>query len=149
MPKAPPSSSPLWKLFEVFTRVNVVAYRLSGGKVGGRLGKARVLLLHHVGAKSGKERVSPLIYLPDGDDLVIVASKGGTDRHPAWFHNLMANPETVVEVGRERRRVRAHKADLEERARLWPMLVGIYGSYETYQRNTDREIPVVVLEPAA
>jgi len=104
--------------------------------------------LHHVGRRSGKARVSPLLYLADGDRLVIVASKGGTDRHPAWFHNLVANPDTTVEVGRERRRVKARQASEKERERLWPGLVEMYPSYATYQSHTDRLIPVIVLEGA-
>jgi F420H(2)-dependent quinone reductase len=146
--RPPPSSSPFWKAFEVLTRVNVHAYRLTGGKLGGRVGKAPILLLHHRGARSGAERVSPLIYLPDGEDAVIVASKGGTDRHPAWFHNLKANPDTVVEIGRERRAVRARVAEPAERERLWPLVVGIYGPYESYATYTERTIPLVILEPA-
>lgn len=145
--RPPPSSSPFWKAFEVLTRANVLSYRLTGGIVGGRIGKARVLLLHHRGARSGKERVSPLIYLADGEDLVIVASKGGTDRHPAWFHNLRAHPDTMAEVGRQRRQVRARVAEPEERERLWPLLVGIYGPYADYQTYTERTIPLVILEP--
>jgi deazaflavin-dependent oxidoreductase (nitroreductase family) len=148
VPKPPPSSSPFWKLFGFGAALNVHVYRLSGGKLGGRMKAARVLLLHHTGRKSGKRRVNPLLFLSDGDDLVIVASKGGTDKNPAWFHNLMAAPETTVEVGRERRRVRAHRATDEERERLWPRLVEIYPAYEDYQGYTDRRIPVVVLERA-
>src|SRR4051812_13500254 len=147
MPKPPRSSSPLWKLVNVGAGLNVHLYRASGGRIGGRMQKARVLLLHHVGRKSAKKRVTPVLYLPDGENLVIVASKGGTDKHPAWFHNLMSAPETTVEVGREKRRVRAHRATEEERAALWPRLVEIYKSYEAYQSYTDRQIPVVVLEP--
>jgi deazaflavin-dependent oxidoreductase (nitroreductase family) len=145
--KPPPSSSPFWKLFNVMARTNVAVYRASGGRFGGHIKKAPVLLLHHTGAKSGKERVQPLIYLDDGDRLVVVASKGGTDKNPAWFHNLMANPETEVEVGRDRRRVRARRAEGEEREGLWPRLVEIYSDYADYQTYTDRVIPVVVLEP--
>src|SRR3954447_11725774 len=102
---------------------------MSGGRIGGRIKRAKVLLLHHRGRKSGKERVTPLLYLADGADLVVVASKGGTDKHPAWFHNLMASPETTVEVGRDKRRVRAHAAGDEERDRLWPELVRVYPPY--------------------
>ena len=148
MPKPPPSSSSFWKLFNLGAALNVRLYRLSGGKIGGRMQKAKVLLLHHVGRKSGKTRVTPLLFLPDGERLVIVASKGGTDKNPAWFGNLMASPETTVEVGRETRRVRARQAGDEERAQLWPRLVEIYKPYESYQTYTDRQIPVVVLEPA-
>jgi F420H(2)-dependent quinone reductase len=147
VPKPPPSTSRFWTFFNAGAGLNVRLYRMSGGKIGGRIKDARVLLLHHRGRKSGAERVSPLLYLPDGDNLVIVAFKGGTDKHPAWFHNLMAAPETTVEVGREERRVRAHQASDEERERLWPQLVKVYPPYQDYQGYTDRRIPVVVLEP--
>jgi deazaflavin-dependent oxidoreductase (nitroreductase family) len=148
MPKPPRSSSPFWKLINAGSGLNVRLYRLSGGKVGGRMGRAPILLLHDVGRKSGKKRVTPLLYLAEGDNLVIVASKGGTDKNPAWFHNLMAAPDTTVEVGRDKRSVRARRADAQEREGLWPRLVEMYGSYADYQSYTDREIPVVVLEPA-
>jgi len=150
VPKPPRSSSPIWKLVNAGAGLNVRLYRLTGGRIGGRMQQARVLLLHHVGRKSGKPRVTPLLYLPDGDRLVIVASKGGTDKHPAWFHNLMAAPETTVEVGRDKRRVRARQAGDDERSQLWPRLVEIYSPYADYERyaSGSRRIPVVVLEPA-
>ncbi len=110
---------------------------------------APILLLHHVGAKSGKKRVSPLIYVPVGDDVMIVASKGGVDKHPAWYHNLRANPETEVEVPREgKRRVRARVVTGEERERLWEKAVAVYKPYAEYQTYTERQIPVVLLERA-
>jgi deazaflavin-dependent oxidoreductase (nitroreductase family) len=112
------------------------------------MGRAPVLLLHHVGRRSGQRRVSPVLYLPDGDRIVIVGSKGGSDTNPAWFGNLMAHPRTEVEVGRGRRAVVARKATNEERAAYWPRLVEIYPSFTLYQQRTDRVIPVVVLEPA-
>jgi deazaflavin-dependent oxidoreductase (nitroreductase family) len=146
--KPPPSTSTFWKVFTAGTKVNVLVYRLSGGRFGGRMGKAPILLLHHVGRKSGKQRVSPLIYLADGDDLVIVGSKGGTDRHPAWFHNVTAMDATTVEVGREKRRVRPRLASDDERNRLWPRLDAIYPDYAEYREFAgDRKIPLVVLEP--
>jgi deazaflavin-dependent oxidoreductase (nitroreductase family) len=82
-----------------------------------------------------------------GADLVLVASKGGYPKHPAWFHNLLAHPETTVQVGRERRAVRARVADPAERARLWPEVVRFYSGFATYQERTEREIPLVILEP--
>ena len=85
-----------------------------------------MLLLDHVGAKSGTKRTSPLLYFKDGDDLVIVASKGGFPKHPAWYHNLMANPDTEVQVGSEHRAVHARVANAEERERLWPVAVKQY-----------------------
>jgi deazaflavin-dependent oxidoreductase (nitroreductase family) len=146
--RTPKSSSPVWLLVRAVSAANVRIYRASGGRLGARLQRAPVLILHHVGARSGKARVSPVLYLEDGERLVIVASKGGTDKNPGWFHNLMANPETEVEIGRDRRRVRARRASDEERAGYWPRLVEIYSNYDDYQRQADRVIPVVVLEPA-
>jgi deazaflavin-dependent oxidoreductase (nitroreductase family) len=147
VPKPPPVDSKFWKAWEAFTRVSVVAFRATGGRVGGTMMGAPVLLLDHVGAKSGKKRVSPLIYFEDGDDLVVVASKGGVDRHPAWFHNLRARPETEVDVPRKgRRRVRARVAAGDERERLWPRAVATYKPYAEYQTYTERKIPLVVLE---
>lgn len=151
MPKPPPPSSPFWKVWEVGTRVNIALFRATGGRRGSKMfgTKSPILLLHHVGAKSGKKRVSPLIYVPDGERVLIVASKGGVDRHPAWFHNLRANPDTVVELPREgRRRVRARVAEGAERAELWDKAVAIYKPYAEYQTYTERQIPVVVLDPA-
>jgi deazaflavin-dependent oxidoreductase (nitroreductase family) len=148
MAKPPRSSSPVWKLVNAAARLNVVAYRLTGGRIGGHLGKAPILLLHHTGRKTGKARVTPVLYLTEGDSLVVVASKGGTDKNPAWFHNLVASDETQVEVGRVRRRVRPRVVSAEEREELWPKLVAIYPSFATYQENAiQRTIPVIALDP--
>ena len=137
-----------WRAFEVGTRLHIAAYRASRGLIGHRgLGMPPMLLLDHVGAKSGKHRTSPLVYVRDGADVVIVASKGGHPRHPSWYHNLRAHPDTTVQVGSERRAVHARLANPEERKRLWPMAVKIYSGYTGYQRRTDREIPLVILEP--
>jgi F420H(2)-dependent quinone reductase len=146
--KPPPSSSRFWKVFNAGTRLNVMVFRASKGRYGGRIKQLPVLLLHHVGRRSGAARVSPLLYLADGEHLVVVASKGGTDKNPAWFHNLMAAPDTEVELkGGERRSVRARQADEAEREAYWPRLVERYSDYADYQRYADRVIPVVVLEP--
>jgi deazaflavin-dependent oxidoreductase (nitroreductase family) len=105
-------------------------------------------LLDHVGAKSSKRRTSPLLYFPDGDDIVLVASKGGFPKHPAWYHNLRANPDTEVQIGGKRRTVHARVATPEERKRLWPMAEREWPGYADYQaRSKGREIPLVVLEP--
>jgi F420H(2)-dependent quinone reductase len=123
-------------------------YRASGGLIGHRVpGAPPTLLLTHVGAKSGQTRISPLTYTTgDGDDLVLVASKGGYPKNPAWFHNLKAHPDTVVQVGREHRPVHARVATDEERKRLWPRVIDNYGGYAEYQKRTDRKIPLVILE---
>lgn len=131
------------------TSANVALYRRSGGRLGGKIKGAPVLLLEHVGRKSGQARTAPLLYLTDGDKLVIVASRGGSDAMPAWWLNLKGNPTTTVTIGSERRRVTARQATAEERHALWPRLVAMYGDYAIYQRRTDREIPVIILSPAA
>ncbi len=106
-----------------------------------------MLLLDHVGAKSGSGRTAPLLYVEDGSNLVIVASKGGFPKHPAWFHNLIANPDTSVQVGSERRAVHARIATPEERPHLWEKAIAAYGGYADYRARAGREIPLVVLEP--
>ncbi len=105
-----------------------------------------MLLLDHVGARSGVGRTTPLVYVQDGESIVIVASKGGHPKHPAWYHNLRANPDATVQIGSERRPVRARVAGAGERGRLWDKAVQTYGGYSGYQERTDREIPLVVLE---
>jgi deazaflavin-dependent oxidoreductase (nitroreductase family) len=100
------------------------------------------------GAAAAPDRVSPLIYLADGDDLVVVGSKGGSHKHPAWFLNLREMPETTVEVGGERSRVKVRVASAQEREKLWPRVVDVYSDYANYQERTDREIPLVILSPS-
>jgi F420H(2)-dependent quinone reductase len=138
-----------WPVTRRLMAAHTALYKASGGRIGHTApGLPTMLLLDHVGAKSGKRRTAPLLYFRDGDDLVIVASKGGYPKHPAWFHNLKANPETSVQVGRERRAVRARVASEAERERLWPMAVRSYRGYRDYQeRSKGRTIPLVVLEP--
>ena len=102
-------------------------------------------MLTTTGRKSGEERTVPLLYIRDGESFVVVASNGGTATHPAWWSNLRANPGATLEVGRRRLRVRAEEAGPEEKERLWPRRVEMYGGYESYRRRTDREIPVVLL----
>ena len=135
-------------LIRAMSAANTWVYRLSGGRIGGRfLRGAPVLLLTTIGRKSGRPRTAPLLYLDDGDELVIVASKGGMSQHPVWFLNLEANPDVEVEVGSTRRRMRARRASDEEKAKLWPRLVAMYRDYDDYQARTDRNIPVVILAP--
>jgi F420H(2)-dependent quinone reductase len=138
-----------WPVTRRLMAAHTALYKASGGRIGHTApGLPTMLLLDHVGAKSGKRRTAPLLYFRDGDDLVIVASKGGYPKHPAWFHNLKANPETSVQVGRERRAVRARVASEAERERLWPMAVRSYRGYRDYQeRSKGRTIPLVILEP--
>jgi F420H(2)-dependent quinone reductase len=128
--------------------VHRILYSASGGRLGRRIVGMPVLLLTTVGRRSGRTRTVPLTYFEDGDALVLVASYGGRPLNPAWFENLLASPDVDVRIGREVTRMRARRATPEERARLWPRIVGTYGGYATYQAKTDREIPLAVLTPS-
>jgi deazaflavin-dependent oxidoreductase (nitroreductase family) len=137
-----------WPLLRRAMGGHAAVYRATHGLIGHRFpGSPPMLLLDHVGARSGQRRTSPLVYVLDGENVILVASKGGYPRHPGWFHNLMANPDTTVQIGSSRRPVHARVASAEERSRLWPKVVEAYGGYEDYQRRTEREIPLVILEP--
>ena len=129
-------------------------YRRTGGRVGGNLRLAAgfrkpapTLLLEHRGRKSGKTFVSPLLYIADNSNVIIVASALGRTENPQWYRNLLAHPDVHVEIGADRRPVRATVADASERARLWPRLVDAYADFDSYQSGTEREIPVIVLQP--
>jgi deazaflavin-dependent oxidoreductase (nitroreductase family) len=136
-------------VIRIMSRLNTWAYRLTGGWLGGTwLRGAPVMLLTVTGRKTGRQLTVPLLYLRDGERLIVVASKGGMDAHPLWYLNLVANPEVGAEIGTEKRRMRAHTADEAERARYWPDLVAMYRDYDDYQARTERTIPVVVLSPA-
>jgi deazaflavin-dependent oxidoreductase (nitroreductase family) len=143
------------KVIKAMSRAQVVAFRLTNGLVGSnwRIGAGfrkpvPTLLLDHVGRKSGKRFTTPLLYLDDGERLVVVASQGGLPKNPQWYLNLLARPETTVRVRRAgKRAVRAREATGDERAELWPRLVDLYADFAKYARWTEREIPVVVLEP--
>jgi deazaflavin-dependent oxidoreductase (nitroreductase family) len=137
-----------WPVLRRVMGGHAAVYRATNGIVGHRFpGSPPVLLVDHVGAKSGKRRTSPLVYALDGENVILVASKGGYPKNPAWFHNLMANPDTRIQIGSSRRDVHARDAEPAERERLWPKVVEVYGGYEDYQRRTGREIPLVILEP--
>lgn len=141
------------RIANVFIRamsaLNIRAYRATGGKIGGRfLRGAPVCLLTMTGRKSGRRLTAPLIYLADGPRVVLVASKGGMARNPLWYENLVVNPRCEVEIGRERRTMIARTASAEEKQALWPRLVAVYRDYDDYQARTERDIPVVILDPA-
>lgn len=135
-----------WPILRRMAAAHTTVYRTTNGVIGRRFpGIPPMLLLEHVGARSGIHRTTPLGYFTDGDDVVVVASKGGHPRHPDWYHNLRAHPNVVIQVGGERRRVRAEVADARAHARLWPMAVRAYPGYRTYQKRATRQIPLVIL----
>ncbi len=123
-------------------------FRANGGKVGGQFEGAPLLLLHTTGARSGQERINPVMYRTDGDDLVVFASKAGADTNPDWYHNLRANPGATVEVGSDTKPVRARVASQDERDRLWAAQKKEWPGFADYETKTSRQIPVVILEPA-
>jgi deazaflavin-dependent oxidoreductase (nitroreductase family) len=121
-------------------------FRANAGKVGGQFEGAPLLLLHTTGAKTGQERVAPLVYQAAGDGFVVFGSKGGAPTHPDWFHNLVADPGVVAEVGTETVPLRARVAEGDERDSLWSRQKEIMPGFADYEVNTTRQIPVVVLE---
>lgn len=147
-PPVPPAGSLRLRALNLMTRLNVVLYRASKGRVGGKMQKAPVCILHTVGRKSGKQRETPLLYLADGDKVVLVASAGGRDSSPAWFHNLKAMAAADVEILGRRTSMAPRLASPDEKAQYWPKLNAIYSDYDAYQQRTSRDIPVIVMTPA-
>jgi len=138
------------RLFGPLLTVHQWLYENSDGRIGASLGGRPMLLLRTVGRRTREPRTAALLYVREGDAYVVIASKGGAPHHPAWFHNLIAQPDVEIQVGRERMPVRARVAEGEERARLWTRADEVnQGQYAVYQSRTSRVIPVVVLEPRA
>jgi len=131
------------------TNLHLGIFRATKGRVLGRMVGMPVLLLNTIGRKSGEKRTTVLTYTTDGDDVLLVASNGGVKRHPAWYLNLEANPEVEIELGKSVETRRARTATPDEKEKLWPGIVENYKGYAGYQKRTDRDIPVVILEPIA
>jgi deazaflavin-dependent oxidoreductase (nitroreductase family) len=131
---------------ELFGAEHVRVYRETGGERGYRWRGTTILLLTTVGRSSGEERTTPLIYRADGERWVVVASKGGAPRNPAWYENLRAQPDAAIQVRSEEIPVRASTAEGAERERLWALMAEVWPDYDEYKTRTDRQIPVVVLE---
>jgi deazaflavin-dependent oxidoreductase (nitroreductase family) len=129
-------------------KLNVPVYRITGGRIGGRISNAPVLLLTTTGRKSGQQRTAPVVYLEDGDNFVVINTNAGNARTPAWSLNLKASPAAEVEIGRKRQRVQARIAEGEERAALWRKHNEQYSGFDEYATKLDRDISVIVLEPA-
>jgi deazaflavin-dependent oxidoreductase (nitroreductase family) len=134
-------------VLRVAGKLNVPLYRLSRGRVGGKIGKAPVLLLTSTGRRSGQSRTAPVLYMHDGPNVVVIGSNAGNDKAPAWSYNLKANSDAEVEIQREHRLVRARVAEGEERERLWNAMNEQYEGFEDYRERTSRDIAVFVLEP--
>jgi deazaflavin-dependent oxidoreductase (nitroreductase family) len=134
-------------LLALITHVHRFLYRMTNGRLGARTGNVDVLLLESVGRRSGRSRITPLLYLVDGSRWIVVASNAGDDRHPAWWRNLQARPDAAIQIRDTHHKVRARRATPEEAERLWPRLVAAYRHYDAYRERTARSIPIVVLEP--
>lgn len=150
MPKPKPRqlNSPwVGVIIKYMAKGNAWIYRRSNGKLGGTFGNAPVALLTTTGRKSGEPRVSPLLYLREGNRVVLVASKGGSDGHPMWYLNLKANPKVSVQIKDEVLQLQARDATEAERAEYWPKLDAMYPSFGDYRSWTDRVIPVVICDP--
>lgn len=128
-------------------KLNVPIYRLTRGRVMGKVGQAPVLLLTSIGRRSGQPRTAPVLFLADGECVVVIGSNAGNTRAPAWSHNLKANPDCEVQIRGERRDVCARVAEGEERTELWRKMNEQYAGFEDYDERTSRDIGVFVLEP--
>jgi len=127
--------------------VMVFLYNVSGGRIGGKMGKVSVLLLTTTGRKTGKQRTLPLVYIMDGSDYVITASAGGADKHPGWFFNIRSNPQATIQVKDKHIQVTAEIAEPEKKSELWSRLVEVAPNFAGYEKRTSREIPMVILHP--
>jgi deazaflavin-dependent oxidoreductase (nitroreductase family) len=136
-------------MMKVLGTIHRGLYRKTGGKLGRTFFGSPILLLTTTGRKTGLSRTWPLTYLPEGDRLIVIASNGGQPNHPAWYLNLRVNPHVSVQLGDRTLTMIAQTTEGDERARLWSRVVQEYPAYEGYQRKTDRQIPVVILHPAA
>jgi F420H(2)-dependent quinone reductase len=128
-------------------KVIVFLYNVSGGRIGGKMGKVPVLLLTTTGRKTGKKRTLPLIYIMDGSAYVITASAGGADKNPGWFFNIRSNPQATIQVKDKHIKVMAEIAGQEKKSELWARLVEVAPNFAGYQKRTSREIPMVILHP--
>jgi deazaflavin-dependent oxidoreductase (nitroreductase family) len=130
-----------------FNEQVITEFRDNDGKVGGMFEGKSMILVHHVGARSGEARIAPLVYLQDGDRFVVFASKGGAPENPGWYHNLKAHPETDIEVGGNTYPVVAEEVTGDERERLYAAQVAVEPQFGDYQNKTERRIPVIALAP--
>ncbi len=133
----------------VMTRLQTPIYKLTQGRVWGSFSGCDVCLVTMTGAKTGKRITRPVMYVPSGDDVLVIGSLGGAPKSPVWVKNLLANPDVEIQHKSQKRKLRARLADADEKARLWPTAVKHYPAYADYQARTDREIPVFICEPVA
>jgi deazaflavin-dependent oxidoreductase (nitroreductase family) len=134
-------------ILKLFARLNAAVYRFSGGRLMGKMGASEICVVRMQGARSGKWRDVPLMYVPNGDGVILVASLGGAPNNPVWYHNLVAHPDIEVQVKESTRKLRSRLASPAEKAAVWPKCVAAYPPYEAYQKKTTRDIPVFICDP--
>lgn len=134
-------------IMKMFASLNAAVYRMSDGRLMGKFGESPICVVRMRGAKSGKRRDVPLMYVPNGDGVLLVASLGGAPKNPVWYHNLLANPDIEVTVRGTTRKLRARLASADEKAKLWSQCVAAYPPYADYQKKTTRDIPLFVCDP--
>ena len=149
LPPWTPTQERLGSMFvKLMTAANAWVYRLTDGRVWGTfLRGAPVCLVTAIGRRSGQPRTIALLYLADGNDVIIVASKGGMSKNPLWYGNMIANPDVELQIGGVKRPMRARRVSDEEKTALWPRLIAMYPDYDDYQARTTRNIPVLRLSP--
>ncbi len=135
------------KFIKPFSKLNAVMYRLSNGRIMGKLQGREVMLVSMTGAKSGKQRTIPLMYVPYQQGVIVVGSQGGAPKDPVWVHSIRKNPDVIVQYKSKKMKLRAREADADEKAQVWPVCVEYYREYDDYQKRTDRNIPVFICEP--
>ncbi len=128
-------------------KLQTFLYRFTNGALGGKTEGVPVLLLTTTGRKSGQARTTPLLYMEDGTNYVVVASSAAQPRNPSWWLNLEKNADALIQIGSEKKAVRATRADKNEKKRLWPGLTAMYRGFQVYQDHVERDIPVVILTP--
>ena len=134
-------------ILKAFAKLNAVVYRTSGGRVMGKMGASEICVVRMQGARSGKRRDVPLMYVPNGEGVILVASLGGAPKNPVWYHNLVAHPDIEVQIKESTRKLRARLASATEKAAVWPACVAAYPPYADYQKKTTRDIPVFICDP--
>lgn len=147
-PKPAMRSGPPKALLKFISWLNVSVYRLSGGRVMGKMNGTPICLVTMTGRRTRRKITLPLMYNPDGENVILVASLGGAPKNPAWYYNLLADPNIEIELGARKRKMHVTQATREQKAALWPRVVANFPNYAVYQEKTDRDIPVLICAPS-
>ena len=142
------AAPPRW-ILKIVTRTHVLLNRMSAGRLGNTISGDEVCFVDMAGARSGRKRTIPLMYIPHGERVLLVASLGGAPKNPVWYHNIVRNPDVDVSYRGDRKKFRARLATSEEKPALWPICYRAYAPYEAYRKRTTRDIPIFVCDPVS